>query len=190
MSLPESLPLTQLLHAWRAGDASAFDRVARAVQADFLRMAAGRLRGHDEATLAKGDVVNEAWLRLMASDKDWSNRAHFFANAALTIRSVLTDHARGRAAAKRGGDRVRITLTDEGPAEASMAADLLTLDALLRQLAALDSRAAQVLELSYFTALSRADIASVLDISLPTVDRELRFGRAWLATRLGRELEA
>lgn len=185
----DSLPLTQLLHAWRDGDAGAFDRVARAVQADFLRMAAGRLRGHDQATLAQGDVVNEAWLRLMASGKEWANRAHFFANAALTIRSVLTDHARAQAAAKRGGERVRITLTEDGLAEASMAADLLNLDALLRQLAAQDARSAQVLELSYFTTLSRADIATVLDISPATVDRELRFGRAWLASRLGRGLE-
>jgi len=182
--------LTQLLQSWKHGDPSAFAQVVLAVQADFLRMAASRLSGHDQHTLTKGDVVNEAWLRLMQSPKDWANRGHFFANAALTIRSVLTDHARSRLADKRGGGRMQITLTESAFGEASMAADLLTLDALLRQLVAKDPRAAQVMELTYFTGLGRAEIAEVLDISVPTVDRELRFARAWLAARMGRELEA
>jgi RNA polymerase sigma factor (TIGR02999 family) len=182
--------LTQLLQAWKAGDALAFERVVHAVQADFLRMAASRLHGHDEHTLAKGDMVNEAWLRLMRSQQSWDNRAHFFANAALTIRSVLTDHARARIADKRGGERVRLTLTESLHGEESMAADLLTLDALLRQLAAKDARSAQVVELTYFTGLQRGEIAEVLGISVPTVDRELRFARAWLATHMDRELEA
>ena len=182
--------LTQLLQAWKAGDESAFERVAEAVHGDFLRMAASRLHGHDEHTLAKGDLVNEAWLRLMQSKQSWENRAHFFANASLTIRSVLTDHARARMADKRGGQRVRLTLTESAQGEESMAADLLTLDALLQQLTAKDARSARVVELTYFTGLQRDEIAEVLDISTPTVDRELRFGRAWLGARMGRELEA
>jgi RNA polymerase sigma factor (sigma-70 family) len=81
---------------------------------------------------------------------------------------------------------VRITLGDVALGEESMAAELLTLDALLDQLAALDPRAARVLELTYFAGLPRADIAELLEVSVPTVDRELRFARAWLAEQLGR----
>ena len=183
-----ALELTVLLRAWRDGNGDAFEAVARAVQGEFLRMAASRLAGHDQATLAKGDVVNEVWLRLMQSDKGWANRAHFFATAALTIRSVLTDHARARLADKRGGGRVRMTLTESAMGEESMAADLLTLDRLLSQLQALDPRAAAVVELTYFTGLQRAQIAEVLDISLATADRELRFARAWLGQRMSTQL--
>lgn len=183
-------PLTQWLHAWKAGDAQAFERVAQVVHADFLRLAASRLSGHDAPSLAKGDVANEAWLRLMQSPKDWADREHFFAHAALTIRSVLTDHARARLADKRGGDRVRMTLTESAHGEPSMAADLLTLDALLTQLAVHDARSARVVELTYFTGLAREEVAQVLEVSVATIDRELRFARAWLAARMGRELEA
>lgn len=182
--------MTVLLQAWRHGDTDAFGRIVAALQGEFMRMAASRLHGHDAATLAKGDVVNEALLRLMQSAPDWQNRAHFFATVSLTMRSVLREHARARMSDKRGGGRVQITLSSIALGEDSMAADLLTLDALLDQLAQLDARAAQVLQLCYFSGLQRKDIASVLDISLPTVDRELRFGRAWLAEQLGRELES
>lgn len=190
MSQPASPPLTELLHAWQRGDAQAFDQVARAVQAEFVRMAASRLSGHDPMTLTKGDVVNEVWLRLMQSPKEWANRAHFFAHAALTIRAVLLDHARARVAGKRGGERVRLTLTESAFGELSMAADLLSLDKLLTQLHQHDERAARVFDYTYFTGLDRADIAEVLGVSVPTVDRELRFARAWLASQMGRELEA
>ena len=71
-----------------------------------------------------------------------------------------------------------------------MAADVLTLDRLLQQLETIDPRAMQVLQMTYFTSLSRDDIAEVMEVSTRTIDRELRFGRAWLAEQLGRELEA
>lgn len=182
--------LTQLLHAWKGGDSGAFARLAEALQGEFQRMAASRLRGFDSATLARGDLVNEAMLRLMQSPSDWKDRAHFFATVSLHMRSVLREHARARLADKRGGAQVRLTLTSAAVGEESMAADLLTLDALLDQLAALDGRCARVVELTYITGLERADVADVLGVSLATVDRELRFGRAWLSEQLGRSLEA
>jgi RNA polymerase sigma factor (TIGR02999 family) len=182
--------MTVLLKAWRAGNDQAFSRLVQALHAEFLRMAASRLRGHDSATLERGDVVNEAMLRLMRSPTDWANREHFFATVSLVMRAVLREHARSRIADKRGGQRLQITLTSLQMGEDSMAADLLTLDALLNQLEANDPRSARILEMTYFTGLARADIAEVLDISLATVDRELRFARAWLAAQLGRGLEA
>lgn len=194
----ESLPaqgktlesITVLLHAWQRGDADAFARVVQAVHGQLLRMAASRLQGHDGGTLAKGDVLNEAMLRLMQAPGAYHDRAHFFATVALTMRSVLRDHARARLADKRGGDRVRVTLNSVVAGEESMAADLLTLDRLLDTLARHDPRAAQVMELTYFVGLPRQEIAELLAVSVPTVDRELRFSRAWLAEQLGRDLEA
>lgn len=180
--------MTVLLQAWKAGNGEAFARLVQALHGEFLRMAASRLRGHDSSTLERGDVVNEAMLRLMRSPTDWANREHFFATVALAMRAVLREHARARRADKRGGQRVQLTLTGLQLGEDSMAADVLTLDALLTQLEANDPRSARILEMTYFTGLARADIAEVLDISLATVDRELRFARAWLGEQLGREL--
>jgi len=180
--------MTVLLHAWKRGDGQAFARVAEALQNDFMRMAAARLNGSDAVTLSKGEVVNEAWLRLMNSPQRWENRAHFFATASLTMRSVLREHARAKLADKRGGNPRQVGLTQAELGEESQAAELLNLDALLNQFSRQDPRAAQVLELSYFTGLQRADIAEILGISIPTVDRELRFARAWLSERLEHEI--
>lgn len=181
--------ITVLLHAWQRGDADAFARVVQAVHGQLLRMAASRLHGHDGGTLAQGDVLNEAMLRLLKTPGAYNDRAHFFASVSLTMRSVLRDHARARLADKRGGERVRVTLHSVMAGEESMAADLLTLDQLLDTLARNDPRAAQVMELTYFIGLPRDEIAELLAVSVPTVDRELRFARAWLAEQLGRDLQ-
>jgi RNA polymerase sigma factor (TIGR02999 family) len=183
--------LTQLLQAWKGGSRDAFDCLVRALHRDLLRMAASRLRAAHDASLSRGDVVSEALLRLMATPpQDWQSRAHFFGAVSLTMRSVLCDHARARLRDKRGGGAVKLTLSGLAIGEESMAADVLTLDRLLQELEAIDPRAQQVLQMTYFTSLSRDDIAEVMEVSTRTIDRELRFGRAWLAERLGRELEA
>ncbi len=182
--------ITVLLNAWQHGDTDAFARVVQAVHGQLLQMAASRLKGHDAGTLAQSDVVNETMLRLMEAPGAYTDRAHFFATVSATMRSVLRDHARARLADKRGGDRVQVTLSSVVQGEESMAADLLTLDRLLDTLARNDARAAQVMELTYFIGLQRQEIAALLGVSVPTVDRELRFSRAWLAEQLGRGLEA
>ena len=58
------------------------------------------------------------------------------------------------------------------------------LDAALSELRALDMRKAEVIELTYFLGLKREEIAATLGVSVPTIDRELRFARAWLRERL------
>jgi RNA polymerase sigma factor (TIGR02999 family) len=191
-SAPPASPddLTALLHDWKCGRPEALSRIVQTLQAEFLRMAGARLRGWDDVSLSRGDVVNEALMRLMKSDTPYADRAHFFATVSLTMRSVLREHARAKQAAQRdGGQRVTLTL-EAAAAEESMVADLLTLDALFTRLHTLDPRAARVMDLTYFSGLSREQIAEVMDVSLATVDRELRFARAWLRDALARELEA
>jgi RNA polymerase sigma factor (TIGR02999 family) len=180
--------ITRWLLAWREGDAGAFEQVVQSLHQDFLRMAASRLRGYGDLSLSQGDVLHEAILRLMRSATPWANRAHFFATVSLTMRSVLREHARARLADKRHGERVEITLSELGHGEDGIAADLLTLDRLLDELARRDPRGAEVLQLTYFAGLRRVDIAMALDISVPTVDRELRFAKAWLSQQLGRHV--
>lgn len=191
MSLAQPAPptrqVTALLLAWQQGDSKAFSAMLSQVYDDLRRMALSRLRGADTPSLAAGDLLNEALVKLMESPPDWQNRAHFFASVSLAMRSVLVDHARARQADKRGGDWQRVTFTLGGHGEDGMVAELLTLDALLTQLQQRDPRAAGVLQMTYFAGLERDEIATVLGLSVATVDRELRFARAWLAQRLGRD---
>lgn len=182
-------PVTACLRAWERGDPQAFDALVRQVHAQLRGMARARLRGSETPSLAEGDLLHEALIKLMQSKPAWQDRGHFFSGAALAMRSVLVDHARARRAAKRGGALQRVTYTVSEHGEDSMVADLLTLDALLNRLAQADPRAAEVLQLTYFGGLSRAEIATVLGLSVPTIDRELRFARAWLTTQLQRSLE-
>ena len=190
MSGPASAPLTVLLHAWQQGDREAFAQLIQHVHGELRRMAASRLRGAETPSLAAGDLLHETLIKLMDAPPAWQDRAHFFATVSRAMRSVLVDHARARQTDKRGGawQRLGITLSDVG--EESNIADLLTLNQLLDQLALLDPRAAEVLQLTYFGGLQRDEIATVLALSVPTIDRELRFARGWLSAQLQRDLEA
>ncbi|REJ86124.1 MAG: RNA polymerase subunit sigma-70 [Acidobacteria bacterium] len=179
-------PVTHLLERWREGDSRALDELMPVVYDELRRVAARRMRderpGH---TLAPTDLLHEAYGRLVQADIPWQDRAHFFAVAAGTMRRILVDHARGRAARKRGGDAVRVTLDDSLPLDAAEPETLLALHEALERLAELDQRKARVLELHLFAGLSYDETAAALDVSAATVDRDLRFARAWLQRELG-----
>lgn len=186
----QTTPLTVLLQAWQGGDRDAFGKLIQHVHGELRRMARSRLRGVETPSLGADDLLSEALLKLLDTSADWQSRAHFFATVSRTMRSVVVDHARARHSAKRGGDWQNISYSLSDIGEESMVADLLTLDRLLDRLSASDPRAGQILQLTYFAGLQREEIAAVLDLSSRTVDRELRFARAWLSTQLQRELEA
>ena len=157
---------------------------------DELRaLAARRLRGEREGhTLQATALVNEAYLRLVGSATPLEGRTHFFALAARMMRRILVDHARARDAAKRGGGAARVSLTEAeifGPAGgASDAVDVLAIHQAPEALEAHDERKARVMELSVFAGLAQREVAEALSISPATVERDLRFARAWLANRL------
>lgn len=183
--LPSHDALTALLQAWSAGDRDALAQLLRQVHDQLCRMACARLRGLETPSLAPGDLLHEALLKLMQAPPDWEDRRHFFAHVSLAMRSVLVDHARARQSARRGGGRLQLSWSALELGEDDMAADLIDLDRLLHQLAAEDPRAAELLQMAYFAGLERQQIAEVSGMSLATVDRELRFARAWLQHRLG-----
>lgn len=178
-------PITQLLRRWRGGDDDAFDRLVPLVYEELRRVAGGRMRGEpDGHTLQPTALVHEAYARLAGASVDWQDRVHFFAVAASTMRRILVDHARARSRAKRGGERVQVTLSEAVAATGSRHQDLLDLDAALEELGQLDERKARAVEMVFFTGLTQPEVAEVLGVSLSTVERELRMARAWLATRL------
>lgn len=174
--------VTELLHAWRGGDRAALEKLLPRLYDTLREMAAQRLLRETSAqTLNPTGLVHEALVRLIGADVDWRNRAHFLALAALHMRSVLVDQARQRNAEKRGGTAMRVTLSQvDLERDTRTELDLLALDQALDQLKQHDERSARIVEMSYFAGMEREEIAHVVGISVPTVDRELRFARAWL----------
>lgn len=120
----------------------------------------------------------------MPAPGDFKNRVHFFATMSLAIRSILVDHARARSTGKRGGGLIRVTLSHVEQGEEGRIVDLLAIEEALIQLEQLDARCGQVMHLTCFAGLTRDEIASLLGVSIPTVDRDLRFARSWLNRRL------
>lgn len=178
--------VTELLASWRGGDERALDELMPMVYEELRRIAANRMRSERaDHSLAPTDLVHEAYGRLVDADLAWQDRSHFFAMAATMMRRVLVDHARSRAAKKRGGDAVRVTLSDL-VAAGERPQHLLELDDALVALAKVDERKAKAVELHYFGGLEYREIATVLDVSEATVDRDLRFAKAWLARELDR----
>lgn len=178
--------VTRLLSAWRQGDQAARDRVVEAVYAQVRQLAARHLRGQvgpGAVSLQPTELANELFLRLLDSDCTWTDRRHFYNAAALAMRRILVDAARARHSAKRGGGRLHLTLS-AAEQQALPEADVDLLDGALDALRQLDPRKADVVEMSYLLGLGREAIASALGVSVPTVDRDLRFARAWLQQRL------
>ncbi len=134
-------------------------------------------------TFRATDLVSEAYLKLSeGAPLQLADRAHFFAIAVRHMRQILVDHARRRAANKRGAGTRRVTLDDAIAVDHSE--DLIALDDALRALASHDERKAQVVELHYLGGLTQDEIARVLDVHVNTVARDLRFAAAWLARQL------
>ena len=179
--------ITHLLQAWRKGDDEALERLAPLVYQDLRALARSHLRreraGH---TLQATALVHEAFFKLLGQRSPWHNREQFFAVASRIMRRVLVDHARARAAMKRGADAPRIELEDSlAVASEARSLDLLDLDRALERLAALEPRLARVVELRYFGGLSVEEAARVLECSDRTVKRDWSFARAWLLRELG-----
>ena len=178
--------VTQLLRAWSAGNPDAQEQLLPLVYDELRRRAAGQLRrdrkGH---TLQPTALVHEAYVRLLGQQRvDWQSRTHFFALASQMMRRVLVDHARARAAAKRPGQAVRVTLDGELASVDPRGCDLLMLDQALSELARLDQRQGNIVELCYFGGLTEDEVAGAMSISRSTVARELRSAKAWLYRRM------
>jgi RNA polymerase sigma factor (TIGR02999 family) len=179
--------LTELLHAWRAGDASSGDRLIEALYRELKRIASRRLRGERSgATLDTTALVHEVYLRLLDQKRtDWRDRSHFLAIAATTMRRVLVDRARARKSLKRGGGEMHVTLSGVAAAGLDPSLEVLDVDRALTRLAAEFPRPARVVELRFFGGLDEKEVAELLEVTDRTVRRDWSFAAAWLARELG-----
>jgi RNA polymerase sigma factor (TIGR02999 family) len=179
--------ITELLRNWSGGDEAALEKLTALLYGELHRMAHRYMRqerpGHTLQTTA---LINEVYLRLIAwKDVSWHNRAQFFGVSAQLMRKILVDFARSRSYAKRGAGARPISLNvdvpevSRGPAE-----DILALDQALRQLADIDPRKSQIVELRFFGGLSLEETAEVLKVSSRTIRREWEVAKVWLAREM------
>lgn len=191
--MPREENLTIWLERMSGGDPAALDQVMRLLYDEMRLLARHRLHAErPDHTLAPTALVNEMYLKLAAHRRiNAADRVQFMGVAAVTMRRVLVDYARARTRAKRGGGVRPVPLEDVEPFLSIEESDeILALDAAIERLAALDTRAAKVVELRFYSGLSVEETAGLLEVSTKTVQREWVAARAWLRKEVGRELDA
>jgi RNA polymerase sigma factor (TIGR02999 family) len=183
--MTEQAQITVLLHSWQDGDDAALEALTAAVYEELRRLARSAFRSErSDHTLQPTALVNEAFLKLVEADVSWQSRAHFFALSARMMRRILVNHAKGRDAQKRGGAAVAMTFHDSRAEAPEPDERIGALDEALNDLAVMDRRKADLIELQVFGGLTFAEMAEVSGLSTSTLDRELRLARAWLKQRL------
>ena len=181
--------VTILLRRYVAGDVTALNELMPLVYDELRRLAdRQRRRWRGDETLNTTALVHEAYLRLVGQeDPQWTSRAHFKAVAARAMRQILIDHARRRRAAKRGGDRRRISLSDVRTALSASseftpakAEALIALERSLERLEEHSERGSRVVECRFFAGMTVRETAEALGIAPATVKRAWAMARVWL----------
>jgi len=180
--------VTELLAAWSNGDREALDKLLPLVERELHQLAHRYIsREKPGHTLQTTALVNEAYLRLVDQRRArWQNRAHFIAIAAQMMRRILVNHARDRAAGKRGGGSHKVSLDEIAVLSDERAEEMLALDEAMDSLAKLDERKSRVVELRHFGGLSVEETAQVLGIHPDTVTRDWARAKAFLRRELQR----
>lgn len=186
MREPPQGEITRHLLAWSAGDARAAASAFSALYASLRQLASRALSGERaDHTLGTGGLVNEAFFRMLEQQHiAWRSREHFIATAAHMMRRILIDHARGRAAAKRGAGVALLPLVEAAGVPADALDELVAIHDALEALAVIDPARSEVVELRFFGGLTHEEIARHLGVSLATVERRWRLARAWLYRQL------
>lgn len=175
--------VTDLLLRWGDADADALERLVPLLYGELHALARRQLHGERTGhTLNPTALVHEAYLKMARQHEVCArDRGQFFAVAATTMRRLLVDYARARKRLKRGGGTPDVPLDDVLPFLTEQDADeVLALDDALTRLAALDSRASQVVHHRFFGGLSLEETADVLGVSTKTVQRAWTAAQAWL----------
>ncbi len=181
------IEISGLLARAKSGDSSARHELLDATYMELHRLATSRMaKERPDHTLTATALVHEVSVKLLEGDKvTVENRGQFLALAAHAMRNLLVDHARGRARAKRGGDRTKLSLDEALVACNDQSGELVDLHEALEALSRIDARKGQVVEMRYFGGLSVAEVSAALGVSSATVKRDWEVARAWLLHALG-----
>ena len=178
--------LTQLLGRWREGDPAVLEQLMPLVYDQLHAIARGYMRHErDDHTLQPTALISEVYLRLLNQRKvTWNDRAHFYTFVARMMRNILKDHARTHVAEKRGGPgAIKLPLSDELAWVGTSPEQVLDLNRALDRLEGFDMRKAQLVELRFYLSLTTVEAAEVMNMSLATAERDLKFARSWLHQR-------
>jgi RNA polymerase sigma factor (TIGR02999 family) len=188
MDSQDRSPITELLVRWGAGDSECLSELAPQVEQELRRIAHHLMRKERQGhTLQTTTLVNEAYLKLADQSRaKWQNRVQFLGVAASLMRRVLVDHARGLQRTKRRGAAEHLLLEEGLVFSPAKSAALIALDDALDELAKIDPRKAQVVELRYFGGLSVEEAADTLNVHPNTVIRDWSLARVWLKRELTR----
>lgn len=182
--------VTEMLRAWRAGNEQALDQLTPHIYRELHRAARQCMRNErDGHILQTTALINELYLRLPDLDIDWQGRAHFFAICARQMRRILIDMARSRRSHKRGSGTFMVSLDEAPEVSVDSREDVVAVDDALRELAKMDERKSQVVELRFFGGLSVEETAKVLKVSPETVALDWRLAKAWLLREMSGEAE-
>jgi RNA polymerase sigma factor (TIGR02999 family) len=174
--------VTRLLEAVGSGSEDAAHSLLEVVYQELRLVARKRLVGQPgSATIEPTALVHEAYLRLLGGNTpQWANRNHFFAAAARSMRDIVIEHARRRAALKRGGGRKRLSLDESKVVSFDQPEELLSLDDSLDRLERAAPVSAQIVMLRFFAGLTVSEVAAALELSVSSVERHWSFAKAWL----------
>ena len=173
--------ITEALCVWNQDREAAMEILTPAVYAELRKIAGSLMRrersGH---TLQPTALIHEAFVNIVRQDAiTWKDRAHFFGVAAHIMRQILVQHARRRGRLKRGGGAEHV-IDEQIAVDPGNLDVILDLDDALTRMAEWDKRKLSIVELHYFGGLTGEEISEALDLTLPTVRRDLLLGRAWL----------
>jgi RNA polymerase sigma factor (TIGR02999 family) len=165
-----------------SGSEDAAHSLLEVVYQELRLVARKRLVGQPgSATIEPTALVHEAYLRLLGGNTpQWANRNHFFAAAARSMRDIVIEHARRRAAIKRGGGRKRLSLDESKVVSFDQPEELLSLDDSLDRLERAAPVSAQIVMLRFFAGLTVSEVAAALELSVSSVERHWSFAKAWL----------
>ncbi|GAB5407234.1 MAG: sigma-70 family RNA polymerase sigma factor [Aureliella sp.] len=178
--------LTEVLQQAGDGDADARGQLIQIAYDDLRRLAAWQMaRQRPDHSLTSTALVNEVSIKLLGdNDIPTENRAKFFAYVSRAMRNLLIDHARTKGRQKRGGDRAKFSFEEAMIAAHEQSEQLLALDLAMEELAVIQPRKAQVVEMRYFGGMTLEEIGQALDISLATVKRDWEVARTLLLRAL------
>lgn len=198
MTQKPSNGVTRLLQQVDQGKDEAFADLIELVYEDLRGVARRRMRNRfgeriDQLTLQPTMLADDALMELKRQHVTFQNSEHFFAIATRMILRMITDYQRSRMAQKRGGGNRGVSIDEnrdaiEAPQPGEQAASLgpEVRDALA-ELHELDARKAEVCVLHAIAGMSLPRVAELVGVSLPTVERDWRFAKAWLASRVTRD---